>query len=383
MSSFENWLKDSIGLEIPSLGIEKMRHFFNKYLHSHFPKIITVAGTNGKGESCHYLSHYFEEAGLKVGRWTSPHVYSILERFHFTDAAVNENELLETAKELLILMDNEGLKLSYYEFLFSCFCLLSKQREIDVLILEVGLGGRLDSVNLFDADIIALTSISLDHTEILGDNEIDILQEKLGVCRVNKPLYSSIYQLELLDYLTAFTSQQSISWTNLYDELLDYSRLNHLLVSAILQNEFDIKVSDYIHIKSPGRGNKVVIKGHEFELYGSHNQAGINCLLRRIGDQKDFSYDRIILSFSDRPDDEVISILKELISFCPRGVDLSVYSFSHFKAKKNLQQLLQNHNLDSFYKGEFSSQVFETNTPKNLVLGSYYFIENFRPEGKS
>lgn len=143
--------------------------------------VITVAGTNGKGSSIAYLEAIYSAAGYRVGSFTSPHLFSYPERIRINCEMVSESRICEAFRR--IEKSRQENSLTYFEFgalaafeIFSDDCL-------DIVLLEVGLGGRLDAVNIIDADCVLLTSIGIDHVAWLGDTRELIGAEKAGVMR--------------------------------------------------------------------------------------------------------------------------------------------------------------------------------------------------------
>jgi dihydrofolate synthase/folylpolyglutamate synthase len=149
-----------------------------------FP-IFTVGGTNGKGSACAMLEAILHEAGYKVGTYTSPHLLRYNER---VKVARNEasNEALVAALEAVDAARGD-IPLTYFEFSTLAAMWLFARERVEVAILEVGLGGRLDAVNAFDADCALLMSVDLDHMDYLGDTREAIGLEKAGIFRVGKP----------------------------------------------------------------------------------------------------------------------------------------------------------------------------------------------------
>ena len=145
------------------------------------PIVITVAGTNGKGSSVAMLSAIFNAAGYKVGTYTSPHIVSFNERIQINNQPVSEQFIVDafTAIELA----RQETKLTYFEFSTLAALLIFTESPLDVVILEVGLGGRLDAVNVVDADATLITAIDIDHIDWLGDDRSIIATEKAGVMR--------------------------------------------------------------------------------------------------------------------------------------------------------------------------------------------------------
>ena len=156
-------------------------------------KIIHVAGTNGKGSVCAYLDRILRETGRTVGRFTSPHLVDIRERICLNGKPVSEAEFEEAfarVKEIALSMQEEGFSHpSFFEFLFGMGMYCFGRQKPDYVILEVGLGGRLDATNAIAAPILSIiTSISLDHTEILGDTYEAIAGEKAGIIKTGVPV---------------------------------------------------------------------------------------------------------------------------------------------------------------------------------------------------
>ncbi len=150
--------------------------------------VITVAGTNGKGSTCAFLEAILSEAGYKVGCHTSPHLIEFSERARIGRLNVSEDLLLKHFREVERARASlpELVSLTYFEFTTLAIMHLFASQALDVVILEVGLGGRLDAVNIIDADCAVITSIDLDHTELLGNTRELIALEKAGIMRAGK-----------------------------------------------------------------------------------------------------------------------------------------------------------------------------------------------------
>ncbi len=148
--------------------------------------IITIAGTNGKGSSVEMLQSILLAAGYSVGAYTSPHLLHFNERITLNRQPVSDEEICSAFA--WIEAQRHNISLTYFEFATLAAAYIFKQQSCQVVLLEVGLGGRLDAVNIYDADIALITSIGLDHTEWLGDSRELIGREKAGIARAGKPL---------------------------------------------------------------------------------------------------------------------------------------------------------------------------------------------------
>ena len=149
------------------------------------PFVFTVAGTNGKGTTCRTLESVLMAAGLKVGVYSSPHLVRYTERVRVLGEELSE--LAHTTSFAEIEAARGEISLSYFEFGTLSALWLFQQAQLDVVILEVGLGGRLDATNIVDADVAVVTSIALDHTDWLGPDRESIGREKAGIFRGGKP----------------------------------------------------------------------------------------------------------------------------------------------------------------------------------------------------
>ncbi|MDU6820240.1 bifunctional tetrahydrofolate synthase/dihydrofolate synthase [Leclercia adecarboxylata] len=149
------------------------------------PFVFTVAGTNGKGTTCRTLESMLMAAGYKVGVYSSPHLVRYTERVRVQNAELAESA--HTAAFGEIEAARGDISLTYFEYGTLSALWLFKQAQLDVVILEVGLGGRLDATNIVDPDVAVVTSIALDHTDWLGPDRESIGREKAGIFRAGKP----------------------------------------------------------------------------------------------------------------------------------------------------------------------------------------------------
>ena len=149
------------------------------------PFVFTVAGTNGKGTTCRTLEAVLMAAGYKVGVYSSPHLVRYTERVRVQNQELTE--AAHTASFAEIEAARGDISLTYFEYGTLSALWLFKQAQLDVVILEVGLGGRLDATNMVDADVAVVTSIALDHVDWLGPDRESIGREKAGIFRAGKP----------------------------------------------------------------------------------------------------------------------------------------------------------------------------------------------------
>lgn len=184
--SLRAWLdwQETLHPKSIDLGLERVAKVFSQLNpHSTQPITITVAGTNGKGSCIAFLEAIYRAEGLRVGAYTSPHIINYNERIKVNGVAVSDQRICASFERIEAVRDN--VSLSYFEFSTLAALDIFSRADLDIQLLEVGLGGRLDAVNIVDADATLITSISIDHTAWLGETRDAIAYEKAGVFRKN------------------------------------------------------------------------------------------------------------------------------------------------------------------------------------------------------
>lgn len=173
-----------------NLGLERIKNLLQS-LNNPQKKvpIIHVAGTNGKGSVCAYLSSIFTEAGYKTGRFISPHLVHWQERICINEKPITEKNLVDILKEIQDVIDPKEASPTQFEVITAAAWLYFAQCEVDIAIMEVGLGGRLDATNVCDRPLASIiTSISREHWQRLGDTLGKIATEKAGVIKKECPV---------------------------------------------------------------------------------------------------------------------------------------------------------------------------------------------------
>lgn len=164
------------------LGLERIAQVARSLnLHRPAPQVVTVAGTNGKGSCVRTLEHFLLASGLSVGAYTSPHLLRYNERIRIGGKEASDDDICNAFAA--IEAARREVSLTYFEVGTLAALLLMTAAELDVAILEVGMGGRFDAVNLIDADIAVITSIAIDHASWLGNSREQIALEKAGIAR--------------------------------------------------------------------------------------------------------------------------------------------------------------------------------------------------------
>ena len=186
------------------LGLGRIRAVAERLEIIHFAcPVITVAGTNGKGSTVTLIERLARASGRRTGLYTSPHLHRFNERVRLDGDPASDAALCQAFERVDAARGDVAL--TYFEFTTLAALCVFQQSALDLVILEVGLGGRLDAVNLIDADIALITSIGLDHQDWLGDDREQIGREKAGILRAGRPLLFA--STEMPDSIAAAAQQ--------------------------------------------------------------------------------------------------------------------------------------------------------------------------------
>ncbi len=185
--TLDSWLQhiERIHPKTIEMGLDRLETVRKRLDLSPKFRIITVGGTNGKGSTCAMLESILFHAGYRVGCYTSPHLLEFGERIRINRMQAIDNAIVRAFSR--VEKARGDVQLTYFEFTTLAAVLLFSEAELDVAILEVGLGGRLDAVNLFDSDCAVITGIDFDHMDYLGETREAIGFEKAGILRAGKP----------------------------------------------------------------------------------------------------------------------------------------------------------------------------------------------------
>lgn len=186
-TTLDEWLHfiETLHSKAIDLGLERMQTMLKRMEIRFSCPVITVGGTNGKGSTCNCMEQILLSQGYKVGVHTSPHLIRFNERARINGSFVSDEELIRHFKK--VEEARKELTLSYFEYTLLGILSLFKEKDLDVLILEIGLGGRLDAVNTVESDAAIVTSIGIDHVAFLGDTREKIGWEKAHIYRKGKP----------------------------------------------------------------------------------------------------------------------------------------------------------------------------------------------------
>tara|TARA_R110002060_G_scaffold29232_4_gene39482 strand:- start:60 stop:1271 length:1212 start_codon:yes stop_codon:yes gene_type:complete len=311
-------------------------------------RTIHVAGTNGKGSSSHMLASVLQEAGYKVGLYTSPHLKDFRERIRVNGKKVEKKWVVDFIDENKPFFERN--KLSFFEMTVGMAFLYFATENVDIAVIEVGLGGRLDSTNIITPEVSLITNIGFDHTDMLGDTLAKIAYEKAGIIKRNIPVVISEFNEETapvfkerasaLNAKIVFAQEKTFS-TYKIGLLGSYQQKNIKGVLATLSELVSFKIDEEHIIKGL---EKVVENTHlmgRWQQIGAnptiicdtaHNKDGLVIVLNQLQEQK---YEKLHVVIGFVKDKDISAILPLFPSnatyyFCKpkisRGLDEKVLS---------------------------------------------------------
>lgn len=373
--------KDALSCNLPDLLFILDRFNFTKKFD-----VITVAGTNGKGTTVAMLEELLIANNKKVLSHTSPHVFNFNERISLNRNPICESVLLELLERLEEATSE--YKLSYYQIAFLCACIYSQKIEIDYLILEVGIGGRLDAANIVDADITAITNIDFDHCEILGDTLDKIGVEKAGISRQDVPLFlgskmpESVYQYAnsagaiIIENTYEYSDEQCfVDSYNIAMAIAEY--LSRKMKIWYIPNLEHIRANARFKLLKNDKGNNSYIV-----VDVAHNPASVRHLFKLIESkfaEYDVSYEAVFGILASKDIYEVLNIAKDhvykwnvvdLKYLDPRATDIN-----KIKQEFANQGIVKVEYYDDLSKIYLSKKDFVT-----IVFGSFVLAGEFIKE---
>ena len=295
--TLDDWLnwQDTLMEKTIVLGLDRVQIVYDQLFPNGVPfAVITVAGTNGKGSTVAFIDSIYNETKYKVGRSTSPHLLKYNERFAIDGQEVTD-ELIIKAFEL-IEAKRQDVTLTYFEFSTLAALIMFAEASVDLAILEVGLGGRLDSVNVVDSDVSVITNIAIDHTDYLGDTREAIGREKAGVMRTSKPCICGDQDppKSLLSYAKEINTPLTLvseSYKNAIGLEGAHQKLNAAVaVKAIesLTNQFPVSNNMIIEgvkkTRIAARFEKIIIGDKTVILDVAHNPAAVKTLVETLSE---------------------------------------------------------------------------------------------------
>jgi dihydrofolate synthase/folylpolyglutamate synthase len=307
------------------LGLEGPTRLLREFLAfpSHRTKVIHVAGTNGKGSTCAMIDALGQGLALRSGLFTSPHLIDYRERVRVNGLEISEEKTARLLTELRELVADWDHHPTFFELTLALGMRHFRDSDCDLIVLETGMGGRLDATTAIPADVCILTPISLDHTKWLGSTLDEIAREKAAIAIKGKPILSSLQEPEAEKAIRQVTNQTQAPLTFVKAPLLGYSlslpgehqKQNAALaceaiVAAGLHLSFDVVQHSLQHVRWPGRFERIT---DSLILDAAHNPHAAQALVETW--QSEFPGKKAAIIFGsveDKATDEVLSKLSEI-----------------------------------------------------------------------
>ncbi len=309
--------------------------------HEQF-KSIHIAGTNGKGSSSHMLASILQEAGYKVGLYTSPHLKDFRERIKINGIPASEEFVTKFIKSNKIFLEWNAL--SFFEMTVGMAFAYFAEEDVDIAVIEVGLGGRLDSTNIITPEVALITNIGLDHTQILGDTLEKIALEKAGIIKKGIPVVISETQPETEGIFKIIASQKGgkivfadqLSQKSYKTDLLgSYQKKNMKGVLAAITElkNFDVKEEHLVKglrntVKNTGILGRYQILGENPKIIcdTAHNKEGLQMVLEQIVEDKPKTIHFVLGFVNDKNLDDILGLFPKRAEYyfvrpnIPRGL---------------------------------------------------------------
>lgn len=312
-------------------------------------KSIHIAGTNGKGSTSHMLASVLQSSGLKVGLYTSPHLKDFRERIKINGKMIPQQNVIDFVNKYIQQLAEEQIQPSFFEMTVGLAFDYFANEKVDIAVIEVGLGGRLDSTNVITPEISVITNISYDHTALLGNTIEKIAIEKAGIIKINIPVVIGETQTETKSIFIQiakeknapiiFADKSSFEYKNIETDLLgmyQQKNIKTVLASIDVLKKKGFQISD----KAICDGLKNVVK--QTGLLGrwqilsqnplciadtGHNEAGIKEVVHQISQIPHQQLHFVIGMVNDKDISEILRLLPEnaIYYFCkakiPRALD--------------------------------------------------------------
>ena len=285
-------------------GIERMRLLLEALGHPErmFP-VIHVAGTNGKGSVCAMLEAVYRDNGYKVGLFSSPHLVHLGERAQVDRQILSEAEIVKYTERLISIAgdldrSDPDLHPAFFEFITSMAFLKFSELPVDIACIETGLGGRLDATNVVDPELSIITTISLDHCDLLGDTLAAIAGEKAGIIKKGKPVLmgnlpleaeavirrvSKEHGCELYAITDRFPDQAGLPQTNLAGGFQRWNAALATYALEILADRFPVRSTQALEqVEWAGRWQTLELDSRKLILDTTHNPEGVAVLKQNL-----------------------------------------------------------------------------------------------------
>ncbi len=333
-------------------------------------KVVHVVGTNGKGSVVNYLSNLLINNRFKVGIFTSPHILRVNERIAINNKFISNRDFLDILNEIEPIISNFNSNLSFFEYLVIISLKYFNSNDLDYVIYEAGVGGLYDSTNIFNKKVLnILTSISLDHVEVLGNTEEEITRQKLGIVNPNEILMhndESIMKICNQMFVTNICIPR-VKYSNRPD--YDSNNLSLSVEAFKFITRKDVSDEEINKLERPRCRLEEYKKGIILDV--GHNLDGIKKVSKYV---LNGNYDKYTVVYSGIATKDYKSIIKYLLEDFDM-VYVTKNSNSHSINRGNIDEFL---NRDKISYIEDISNVLNNRKDNELILviGSFYFISD-------
>ena len=297
------------------MDLESMQTLYQAFDLKEYPK-IHIAGTNGKGSCVKKISEALTGSGYKCGSFSSPHISTFRERIQIDGKMISKEEVVKQVPKIFEFADTHNIEVTFFELITLLGLKYFADNNVDVAVIEVGLGGRLDATNCITPILSVITSIGFDHVQILGDTLEKIAFEKAGIIKEKVPVITGPFANQKVIYKIA--KEKNSEFIKVEGDFLSYDEENQAISKRALdhlKSHFELKkeaVEKALKEKQPCRLEKGFFLDHEIILDISHNAAGLKRLFFELKNKYPEKKITVFTSMASNHDyKENLKIIKE------------------------------------------------------------------------
>ncbi len=369
-------------------------------------KIIHIAGTNGKGSTASTLEKILLEAGYRVGKYTSPHILKFNERIVANGVQISEEEIEKYYYQIEKIMEEEKIDATFFEITTAMMFSYFRDKGLDYVVLETGMGGRLDATNVSQAELCIITNVSLDHTEYLGDSIYKIAKEKAGIIKncpkvivadKKEDFLQAIFEekAEVINVLNKYAdAHYHLDFENFMTEIeIEEKRYHFSLFGDYQYHNF---LCAYEAAKQLGISEEIIQKAVEkvvwecrFEvvskdplviLDGAHNPDGVKELIRIVA--KHYQRSEVAILTSILKDKDVKAMLEMMTEVSDDIILTSLSDNPRGSTAQELFNMVEKKEIFSIEEDMKSAYrtLIQKNRKLNIICGSFYTLIKWKEE---
>jgi len=369
-------------------------------------KIIHIAGTNGKGSTASTLEKILLEAGYRVGKYTSPHILKFNERIVANGVQISEEEIEKYYYQIEKIMEEEKIDATFFEITTAMMFSYFRDKGLDYVVLETGMGGRLDATNVSQAELCIITNVSLDHTEYLGDSIYKIAKEKAGIIKncpkvivadKKEDFLQAIFEekAEVINVLNKYAdAHYHLDFENFMTEIeIEEKRYYFSLFGDYQYHNF---LCAYEAAKQLGISEEIIQKAVEkvvwecrFEvvskdplviLDGAHNPDGVKELIRIVA--KHYQRSEVAILTSILKDKDVKAMLEMMTEVSDDIILTSLSDNPRGSTAQELFNMVEKKEIFSIEEDMKSAYrtLIQKNRKLNIICGSFYTLIKWKEE---